>query len=146
VYDLINFNNTCDDGSNQQARRVKMPHSSALHSTRWRRSKIRWNGRRITTRDGGYGTEPVDQRSYPADEWYPGAASRYTSTNGVMYRNSAISMANITDGSSNTLLMGEMSWDGGYYGSWLLRIEQRRIVILPPRRTSRIRSTPSALT
>ena len=120
VYDLINFNKTCDDGSNQQARRVKIaaflcPSFDQAASVE---DPLEWTTHYYGVM-GTSGTNLWTNAPYPADEWYPGEASRYTSTNGVMYRNSAISMASITDGSSNTLLMGEMSWDGGYYGSWL---------------------------
>ena len=120
MYDLINFNKTCDDGSNQQARRVKIaaflcPSFDQVASVE---DPLEWTTHYYGVM-GASGTNPWTNAPYPADEWYPGAASRYESTNGVTYRNSAISIANITDGSSNTLLMGEMSWDGGYYGSWL---------------------------
>jgi len=64
--------------------------------------------------------------TYPLDPWYPGSAPPYFggghSVNGMLYRNSNLRFAEVTDGLSNTLLVGELSWDGGYYGSWLAGI------------------------
>ncbi len=40
-------------------------------------------------------------------------------TNGVLYFESEVSMKDITDGSSNTLLYGELSWDAGLNMTWL---------------------------
>ena len=60
----------------------------------------------------------------------PGATSNYDidtstnqhggfATNGVLIRDRAIAPSKITDGLSNTLMMGEMSWDVGEKEAWL---------------------------
>ncbi len=40
-------------------------------------------------------------------------------TNGIMIRDRSIRSAEVTDGLSNTFLMGEMAWDIGEYEAWL---------------------------
>lgn len=54
----------------------------------------------------------------------PGGSSRVVSDNGVMYINSAIRIVGITDGTTNTFLLGEtkymqlQSGSDRYYGTW----------------------------
>ena len=39
--------------------------------------------------------------------------------NGVLYRNSEVKVGEISDGSSNTFMVGEFAWEGAYYSNWL---------------------------
>ena len=48
-----------------------------------------------------------------------GSANPGHAVNGIMYPNSTVKHGGITDGTSNTFLVGEMSWDfGGDWGPW----------------------------
>ncbi len=40
-------------------------------------------------------------------------------TNGVLYVNSKVSAKDITDGTANTIMFGELSWDAGLDMTWL---------------------------
>ena len=69
---------------------------------------------------GALGEHPVSKRQYATDPqktFY--FAMGPLAVTGVIYYNSRVSFAGITDGTSNTFLCGEISWNGyGGYQNW----------------------------
>lgn len=67
---------------------------------------------------GAKGTNPVTGRDYPFD---PGSSpvSGGFALGGVLYRDISVRIADITDGTSNTYMVGELSWaDSGVFRMW----------------------------
>jgi prepilin-type processing-associated H-X9-DG protein len=52
-------------------------------------------------------------------QWSDGGSGG-SAINGVLFGNSDISMANVTDGSTNTMMYGEMSWAVGRQEPWIV--------------------------
>lgn len=71
--------------------------------------------------NGPRGINPTTGTNYPTipDTIFEGTL---LAASGMMQRNEDVSLAGVTDGTSNTLMLGEMSWDsrfGTRYRSWL---------------------------
>ncbi len=49
----------------------------------------------------------------------PGGGAGTDATNGIMYLNSEITFAAVTDGTSNTFAWGEIAWDRYTYSGWI---------------------------
>lgn len=60
--------------------------------------------------------DPASRAVYDIDRSTSGHGD--FATNGIMIRDKAISARRITDGLSNTFMMGEMAWDIGEYEAW----------------------------
>lgn len=135
TYEMINFNRIWDSyidgGANRIARKSRIaaflcptaPQERALsvelangaaELDEWTTHYYGVMGAKGTSTNG---------EQYSIDPWYPGASPPMFggghATNGVLYRNSAVKLSEVTDGTSKTLCVGEKSWSGGYYGSWL---------------------------
>ena len=74
--------------------------------------------------NGAKGFSSLTGGEYSLLPWHPDAGGQLYfggghADNGLIYRNSAVNFSDVFDGTSSTLMMGEMSWEGAYYGSWL---------------------------
>lgn len=138
TYEMIDFNRLWDSyidgGANRMARRSRIAAFLCPTAPQERNLSVELaNG--ATELDewtthyygvmGAKGTAPSGD-PYSIDPWHPGASPPMFggghATNGVLYRNSNIKLSDVTDGTSKTFSVGEKSWIGGYYGSWLAGI------------------------
>ncbi len=67
---------------------------------------------------GNYGDFPPRLRPLGLGDFWPGAVDAPMQSRGIFARNSSVGMRNITDGTSNTLLVGERSFASGA-GIWV---------------------------
>ena len=128
LYDLVDFNvvwdPASDGGINQAARRTRV---DTLLCPSFQKEASEEEDDEWTTHYygvmGAKGINPVTGADYAVQQWYPGASPAYFggghAENGMLYRNSSVKIRDVIDGTSNTLLMGEISWKGGYFGPWL---------------------------
>jgi prepilin-type N-terminal cleavage/methylation domain-containing protein len=71
-------------------------------------------------RGGGGAAWGFPESSYLQFECSVKTFSGGTAINGVIYPDSDIELGDITDGTSNTIMFGEMSWDVGPQAPWLI--------------------------
>lgn len=130
VYDLIDFKRVWEDSVNQRARKSKIelflcPSFDIQQPivNDWPDATNDWTTHYYAVL-GAKGTNAATGAPYEVEPWYPGASPPMQggghASNGVLYRNSATALKKITDGSSHTLLIGELAWDRtSFYGSWM---------------------------
>ncbi len=57
--------------------------------------------------------------NYPMPSWPAGDGHGGYASNGLLIRNGRLSSKDVTDGMSKTFAVGECSWGGGHYFSWI---------------------------
>lgn len=76
---------------------------------------------------GPLGTNPATEQDYASEKpsIYGGFAMQ-----GVLYRESAVSIGRVTDGSSHTFALGEQAWNGNtYFRTWVRGVSTGGLVI-----------------
>jgi hypothetical protein len=76
---------------------------------------------------------PIHTYTMATVEEYPSPASRDpcsghggAATNGLIYPGSKVKLGNVLDGTSNTLMVGEISWDCGPQRVWMCGVASER--------------------
>jgi prepilin-type processing-associated H-X9-DG protein len=127
VYDMIDFDVVWDPasgGANRNARRARIATflCPSFEQDESVEEEGEWTSHYYGVM-GAKGINPATGRAYSVQKWYPGASPPLFggghADNGLFYRNGLIGVRDIQDGTSNTLAMGELSWEGGYFGPWL---------------------------